>query len=97
MFGSFGSAFSKIRDVRLIALLIIVVAIAMYVAPYLFGMMRCIDEPELLAKATAQPITVRECMTEIHHNARSDTNLAAGVIALAIILAAWRPVPEGIE
>lgn len=97
MFSGFGNAFRKIRDIRLIALLIIAAAITMYVAPYLFGVMRCIDQPDHQAKSTEQPIAVRECMTEIYHHARSDTNLAAGVIALAIILAAWRPVPEGTE
>ena len=94
MFSGFGNAFGKIRDVRLIALLIITVAIAMYVAPYLFGVMRCVDQPERQADTPEQPVTVKECMAEIYHDARSDTNLAAGIIALAIIMAAWRPVQD---
>ncbi len=94
MFSGFGNAFGKIRDVRLIALLIITVAIAMYVAPYLFGVMGCVDQPERQADTPEQPVTVKECMAKIYHDARSDTNLAAGIIALAIIMAAWRPVQD---
>ena len=94
MLSRFGEAFGKIRDVRLVALSIIVVDVAMYVAPYLFGVMGCIDQPELQVKRTEEPATVKECLSHVYHEARSDTNLAAGVIALAIILAAWRPVPD---
>ena len=78
------------RDARLIALSVIVIAVILYLAPYVVGATECIGEPK-------PKVTVRECMTDIYHDARSDTNLAAGVIALAVILAAWRPIPEGTE
>ena len=86
MFGRF----ERVRNVRLVAILIIGIAIALYVAPYLFGVVRCVDQPEPNA-------TVKQCLAQIYDDARSDTNLAAGIIALAIILAAWRPAQDGPE
>lgn len=80
--------FGKIRDVRLIALSVIIAAVALYLAPYLVGALECVGDTEP---------PVKQCLGKIYHDARSDTNLAAGVIALAIILAAWRPLPEGNE
>ena len=85
MLAQIGNVTGKLRDVRLIALLIIVVAVALYLGPYVVDAMECVGDAEA---------PVKECLAEIYHNARSDTNLAAGVIALAIILAAWRPVPD---
>ena len=82
MFARFG----KIRDVRLIALSVTVVAITLYLAPYLVGALECVGDTDL---------AVNKCLTKVYDEARSDTNLAAGIIALAVILAAWRPVPEG--
>ena len=84
------SRLGRLRDARLIALSVIVIAVILYLAPYVVGATECIGKPK-------PKVTVRECMTDIYHDARSDTNLAAGVIALAVILAAWRPIPEGTE
>ena len=80
--------FGKIRDVRLIALFVKVVAVARYLAPYLVGAIECVSDTTL---------PVKQCLSDIYDEARGDTNLAAGIIALAVILAAWRPVPEESE
>ena len=84
------SLFGRLRDARLIALSVIVAAVILYLAPYVVGATECIGKPN-------PKVTVRECITDIYHDARPDTNLAAGIIAPAIILAAWRPVSDDAE
>ena len=88
MFARIGNITGKLRDVRLIALFIIVVAVALYLGPYVVNAVECVGDVEPPAS---------ECLSKIYDEARGDTNLAAGVIALAIILAAWRPVPESAD
>lgn len=88
MFAVLGNALGKIRNLRFLALLVILGAVVLYIAPYLVGAIECVGDME-------PPI--KQCLGKIYHDARSDTNLAAGIIALAVILAAWRPVPDGAE
>ena len=69
--------------------MVIAVAIVVYIAPYIVGSTQCVSSAEQ---------SVRDCLGQIYNEARSDTkSLAAGVIALAVILAAWRPVPESAD
>ena len=83
-----GNALGRLRGVRFVALLVIGIAITLYLAPYVADAGRCLDD--------AEP-PVKECLGEIYAEMRADTNLAAGIIALAVILAAWRPLPDGAE
>ena len=84
----FSDSLRTLRGARFIALMVIAVAIVVYIAPYIVGSTQCVTSAEQ---------SVRDCLGQIYNEARSDTNLAAGVIALAVILAAWRPVPESAD
>ena len=78
----------RLSYARFVALVVIAFAIVMYAAPYLLDAVQCTSQ-------SLQPIG--RCVVDVYDGARSDTNLAAGIIALAVTLAAWRPVPESAD
>ena len=85
MFGRLRGLFRRVSYASLAALLVIAFAIVMYAAPYLLDAVQCtsqVDEP------------LDKCLDQVYDQARGDTNLAAGIIALSVTLAAWRLVPE---
>lgn len=73
---------SGMRYARFVALLVIAFAIVMYAAPYAVDAAQC-------TISDAPPRS--KCLAAAYNRARKDTNLAAGIIALAVTLAAWRP------
>ena len=81
LFGKFRGFFRRVSYARLAALLVIAFAIVMYAAPYLLDAVQCISQVQ-------QPLD--KCLDKVYDQARRDTNLAAGIIALAVTLAAWR-------
>ena len=82
LLGKIRSVFSRMRYAQFVALLVIAFAIVMYAAPYAIDAAQCTvsDQPPR-----------SKCLAAAYNRARKDTNLAAGVIALAVTLAAWRP------
>ncbi len=81
--------FRAIRDARRMALGIISAVIVLYIAPYFLDAVGCIgDAIGCIGESTC---SIRGCLGMVYSAARQDTNLAACVIALAVILAAWRP------
>ena len=98
MLSKLKSAFRELRSVRLIALLLIGIAIILYTAPYLADAAQCVDRrdaantyPTALACADEVMPSYLQCLGNAYDRARRDTNLAAIIIALAVTLAAWRP------
>ena len=98
MLSKLKSAFRELRNVRLIALLLIGIAIILYTAPYLADVAQCVDRrdaaaihPTALACADEPMPSYLQCLGNTYDRARRDTNLAAIIIALAVTLAAWRP------
>ena len=88
LLGKVRSALSRMRYVRFVALLVIAFAIVMYAAPYAIDAAQCTisNEPPR-----------SKCLAAAYNSARKDTNLAAGIIALAVTLAAWRPGRDDTE
>ena len=81
-FGKLRGLFRRVSYARLAALLVIAFAIVMYAAPYLLDAVQCTSQIH------QQPLD--KCLDKVYDQARRDTNLAAGIIALSVTLAAWR-------
>ena len=79
--GKLRALFRRVSYARLVALLVVAFAIVMYAAPYLLDAVQCTSQ-------IAEPLD--ECLDKVYDEARRDTNLAAGIIALSVTLAAWR-------
>ena len=84
--GKFRALFRRVSYARLVALLVVAFAIVMYAAPYLLDAVQCTSQIE-------EPLD--KCLDKVYDEARRDTNLAAGIIALSVTLAAWRIGGDG--
>ena len=78
---------------RYAALVVITLALFLYLTPYVVDALQCVRSAEQPAaqREDGTDLSFRQCLGETYDMARQDTNLAAIIIALAVILAALRP------